>query len=90
MIDEIKQEPVIGDAIIKTETITFEQMNQEINQANLLYNPEMNVEMQQKWNKERIKYFNENSDKEKHERTIRLNKLRKDIIRPAIVGHANR
>ncbi len=57
MINDISFEPVIGDVIVKTEIITDEQMRQEVNQENLLYNPEMNEETKLKWHKERLKYF---------------------------------
>jgi hypothetical protein len=70
MINDIPSDPVIGDAVIKTETITWQQMTQEINQENLLYNPEMNAEMKQKWNKERLKYFMEKWEKKKQSEDI--------------------
>jgi len=57
MENEIIIEPAIGDAILKKETITYEQMREEIKQENLLHNPEMNTEMKIKWNKERQRYF---------------------------------
>ena len=57
MEDNIEIEPVIGDAIVKTETITWDQMHEQILNENLLHNPEMHSEMKIKWNNERKKHF---------------------------------
>lgn len=57
MIDNIPFDPVTGDAIVKSETISWEQMRQEMLQETLMHNPEMNAEMKLKWNKERLKHF---------------------------------
>ena len=76
MIDDIPSEPCIGDAIVKTEIVTRDQMDEEINKENLLYNPEVNESFRRKWNRELAKYFDDSvgrSDKV-HEYYIKVNK----------------
>lgn len=58
MDKQIIFEPAIGDAIIKKETITCDQMKDQIKHENLMYNAEMNEEMRRKWFKELRKYCN--------------------------------
>jgi len=50
-------EPATGDAIVKKETITYEQMREEFKQNRLSHNPEMNVEFRKKWHVELSKYL---------------------------------